>query len=116
MQVCSLSWDDYLEEGTQRSSSLNLVKPMHGQRSLAGYNPWDGKESDTTEHTHARVHSHTDTHTHTHQFRRNRSRDQHCPCELPLGQACTALPVFHHKPLRTMVFPLNYVRGGQRFK
>ena len=39
---------------------------MHGQRSLAGYNPWDGKESDTTEHTHARVHSHTDTYTHTH--------------------------------------------------
>ena len=23
----------------------------HGQRSLAGYSPWDGKESDTTEAT-----------------------------------------------------------------
>ena len=31
----------------------------HGQRNLAGYNPWRRKESDMTEHTH--------THTHTQQ-------------------------------------------------
>ena len=27
----------------------------HGQRSLAGYSPWDCKESDTTEHTHTQI-------------------------------------------------------------
>ena len=26
-----------------------LTRELHGQRSLAGYNPWDRKESDTTE-------------------------------------------------------------------
>ena len=28
-----------------------LENPSHGQRSLAGYSPWDCKESDTTETT-----------------------------------------------------------------
>ena len=28
-----------------------LAQRIHGQRSLAGYSPWDGKESDTTEAT-----------------------------------------------------------------
>ena len=39
----------------------------HGQRSLAGCNPWGCKESDMTEH--ARVHTHTHTHTHTTNFK-----------------------------------------------
>ena len=26
-----------------------LARELHGQRSLAGYNPWDDKESDMTE-------------------------------------------------------------------
>ena len=38
-----------------------LLGESHGQRSLAGYSPWDCKESDMTEHTRA----HTLTHTHT---------------------------------------------------
>ena len=29
-----------------------LPGKFHGQKSLAGYNPWDSKESGTTEHTH----------------------------------------------------------------
>ena len=35
-----------------------LPGELHGQRRLAGYTPWEHKESDTTE-------SHTHTHTHT---------------------------------------------------
>ena len=27
-----------------------LLEESHGQRSLAGYSPWGGKELDTTEH------------------------------------------------------------------
>ena len=30
-----------------------------GQRSLAGYSPWDRKELDTTEHAHVHMHTHT---------------------------------------------------------
>jgi len=29
-----------------------LPGKFHGERSLAGYGPWDHKESDTIEHTH----------------------------------------------------------------
>ena len=32
-----------------------LLVKFHGQRSLVGYSPWDGKESDTIEHTNAEV-------------------------------------------------------------
>ena len=35
-----------------------LAWSIHGQRSLAGYNPWGHEESDTTKCTHT-------THTHT---------------------------------------------------
>ena len=28
-----------------------LLRKFHAQRSLAGYNPWDHKESDTTKHS-----------------------------------------------------------------
>ena len=37
-----------------------LPGESHEQRSLAGYCPWDHKESDTTEHTHTHTHTHTD--------------------------------------------------------
>ena len=33
-----------------QSSPVFLPGESHGQRSLAGYSPWDHKESDTTEH------------------------------------------------------------------
>ena len=51
-------------EQTQRESDR--------QRSLVGYSPWDGKESDTTEqltHTHTHTHTHTLTHSHRHTHR-----------------------------------------------
>ena len=41
-----------------------LPGESHGQRSLAGYSPWGGKESDTTERL-----THTHTHTHTQNIR-----------------------------------------------
>ena len=38
-----------------------LPGKSHGQRSLAGYSSWGGKESDMTE----QLNTHTHTHTHT---------------------------------------------------
>ena len=35
-----------------QSTPVFLPGEFHGQSSLAGYSPWDCKESDTTEHTH----------------------------------------------------------------
>ena len=50
MWVRSLGWKDPLEEGMATHSSI-LAGESHGQRSLAGYSPWDCIESDTTEAT-----------------------------------------------------------------
>ena len=41
-----------------------LPGELHGQRSLLGYSPWGGKESDMTEHVCVCTHTHTHTHTH----------------------------------------------------
>jgi len=46
--VRSLGWEVPLEKGITTHSSI-LAGEFHGQRSLAGYSPWGGKESDTTE-------------------------------------------------------------------
>ena len=46
--VWSLGWEVPLEEGMATHWSI-LTWRIHGQRSLAGYSPWDHKESDTTE-------------------------------------------------------------------
>ena len=46
--VQSLGWDDLLEKKMVTHSSI-LTWEIHGQRSLAGYNPWSLKELDTTE-------------------------------------------------------------------
>ena len=35
----------------QQPTPVFLPRESHGQRSLAGYSPWGGKESDTTEVT-----------------------------------------------------------------
>ena len=43
-------------------TSVFLPGESHGQKSLAGYSPWDRKESYTTEQL---THTHTHTHTHT---------------------------------------------------
>ena len=40
---------------------VSLPGKSHGQRSLAGYTPWDHEQLDTTEW----LHTHTHTHTHT---------------------------------------------------
>ena len=44
----SLDQEDPLEKGMTTHSSI-LAREFHRQRSLVGYSPWDGKESDTTE-------------------------------------------------------------------
>ena len=46
--VQSLVQEDPLEEGMATHSSI-LAWRFHGQRSLAGYDPWGRKESDVTE-------------------------------------------------------------------
>ena len=43
-------WEDHLENETP----VFLPGEAHGQRSLAGYSPWDRKELDMTEHTGSR--------------------------------------------------------------
>ena len=43
-----LDQEDPLEKGMQ-PTPVFLPGEFHGQRSLAGYSPWDCKESDTTE-------------------------------------------------------------------
>ena len=48
--VRSLDWEDLLEKGMS-NHSVFLPKEFHGQRILAGYNPQNHKESDTTEAT-----------------------------------------------------------------
>ena len=52
--------------GSGRSPGVGNGNPLHGQISLAGYNPWSRKASDMTEHTH--------THTHTHKLAHKPSR------------------------------------------
>ena len=46
--VQSLSQEDHLKKG-MTTHPIILAWKIHGQRSLAGYCPWDCKESDTTE-------------------------------------------------------------------
>ena len=48
--VQSLGWEDPLEEDMATHSRF-LAGRIHGQKSLAGYNPQGHKESDTTEAT-----------------------------------------------------------------
>ena len=67
MQVWSLDQDAPLEKEMETHSS-SLAGKSHGQRSLAGYSPWAGKESDRMS-AWAHMHTHTHTHvwsTHTH--------------------------------------------------
>ena len=47
-QVRSPGQEDPLEKGLE-TTPVFLPEEAHGQRNLAGYSPWDGKESDTTE-------------------------------------------------------------------
>ena len=47
-QIQFLGQEDPLEKG-MATHSISLHGEFHGQRSLAGYNPWGCKELDTTE-------------------------------------------------------------------
>ena len=60
MWVGSQGLEDPLEEEMATHSGI-LPGKSRGQRSLAGYNPWGGKESDTPERlsTHTYIHIHT---------------------------------------------------------
>ena len=49
MWVQSLGQEDPPEEGNDNPLQYSGLGKSHGQRSLAGYTPWGGKESDTTE-------------------------------------------------------------------
>ena len=51
-RVQSLGQEDPLEKGTREwlPTSVFLPGEFHGHRSLGGYSPWGGIESDTTEH------------------------------------------------------------------
>ena len=55
IQVQSLGQDDPLEKGLA-THSVFLPGEFHGQRSLIGYSPWGGKESDRTERLHFHFH------------------------------------------------------------
>ena len=48
IQVQSLDWEGLLEKG-MATTPIFLPGESHGQRSLAGYSPWDCKESGVTE-------------------------------------------------------------------
>ena len=50
MQVHSLGWEDSLEK-EMATQFIFLSGKSHGQRSLAGYRPWDCKEQEMTEVT-----------------------------------------------------------------
>ena len=61
--VQSLGQEYSPREGNGNPLQQFLPGELHGQRSLAGYSPWDHKELDTTEwltHTHTRFASKSD--------------------------------------------------------
>ena len=64
--VPSLALEDPLEKGKATQFSIFAGK-SHGQRSLAGYSPWNHTELDTTEHEH----THTQNYEHIKQFLTN---------------------------------------------
>jgi len=47
--VQSLGQEDALEKGMVTHSSIFLPGEFYGQRTVAGYSPWDCKELDMTE-------------------------------------------------------------------
>ena len=49
MQIRSLDEEVLLEEKMETHSTILAWEKSHGQRSLAGYNPWGWKESDVIE-------------------------------------------------------------------
>ena len=65
MRVSSLGQEDPLEEEMVTHSSILAWKIPWMEESLAGYSPWDHKESDTTE----REYKNTECHKHCHNLR-----------------------------------------------
>ena len=52
--VQSLCWENPLEKEWQ-PTPVFLSGEFHGQRRLAGYSPWGGKESDITHTIHSQI-------------------------------------------------------------
>ena len=52
MGVPSLGWEDPLEVGHGNPLQYACLENPHGQRRLAGYNPWGHTESNATKHAH----------------------------------------------------------------
>ena len=46
-----LGWEDSPREGHGNPLQYSCLENPHGQRSLAGYNPWDLKELDAAKHS-----------------------------------------------------------------
>ena len=61
MWIWSLGWEDPLEKEMATLSSI-LAWKFPGQRSLVGYSPWGGQESD---HNWGRTHTHPNRHSET---------------------------------------------------
>ena len=56
--IQSLGWEDPLKKEMASHTSI-LTWGNHGERSLLGYSPWGGKESDMTEQLTLLVSHHT---------------------------------------------------------
>ena len=74
--------------GSRRSPGVGNGNPLHGQISLAGYNPRSRKASDMAEHTH------THTHTHTNQLT-NPAEDQDSLAMIQMHRNLTLLKAEH---------------------
>ena len=73
-QVRSLSQEDPLEKGMTTHSSI-LLRKSHGQRSLAGYSQWGGKEPDMTEQL-----THTQKDSNHSEKEHPQKMNTHCTC------------------------------------
>ena len=88
--VRSLGWEDPLEKGKATHSSILGLENPHGQRSLAGYGPWDRKESDKTEWQHSKVQCTRELPQDYHlafQQKLCRSKDRNARCKLNKGSS-----------------------------
>ena len=54
--IQSLDQEYPLEEEMETHSGIFFLEKSHEQRSLVGYSPWAGKESDRSEHAHTHMH------------------------------------------------------------
>ena len=55
-ESASQAGDSGLIPGKWQLTPVFMLGKSHGQRSLAGYSPWDRKESETTERLNTTIH------------------------------------------------------------